>query len=87
MCKNEAMSAFKAIRYYKFDVTARTFGGGYVAKDYVLVLALVKYVLDLASEAKLALETVVALLLTAELLNAKNMGVLKLEKSFKFSKR
>ncbi len=87
MCRSIVMCAFKTIRYYKFDVIAKTFGGGYVAQAYALRSALVKCVLGLASEAKLAFRNCGYVTTDCRVVERKKYGRAKARKSFQFSKR
>ncbi len=79
------MSAFKAIRYYKFDVIAETFGGGSVAQAYALRAALVKCVLSLNSEAKRAFRNCGYITTDCRIVERKkNMDMPKLGNLFNF---
>ncbi len=82
------MSAFKAIRYYKFGVVAKTFGGGSVSQAYALRLALVKCVLGLTSKAKRAFRNCGYIITDCRVVECtKKYGYAKARKSFQFSKR
>ncbi len=87
MCRSVVMSAFKAIRYYKFGVVAKTFGGGCVAQAYALRAAIVKCVLGLNSEMKHAFRHCGYITTDCRIVERKKYGYAKARKSFQFSKR
>ncbi|MFP3039426.1 MAG: 30S ribosomal protein S9 [Candidatus Hodgkinia cicadicola] len=87
MCRGIVMSAFDAARCYKFDVEAKTFGGGVVAQAYALRSALVKCVLGLNPEMKRAFRRCGYVTTDCRAVERKKYGYAKARKSFQFSKR